>query len=208
MDNLHGTPLNVARYLIKQARKVNPNLIVFAELFTNSDAETAEFVRKIGINSTLKEAQHMLSGDGFVYHFHTKINVANPYLGSLNRLFVENGQVIKYAVRKYPISLVYDLTHDNIPYVERKQIVLHTPLAYLLSMIGTFTGSTKGFDQFYSKKIYVTERKSLYQNDYNYPPIIDKSQLQAVLITYTGKETCSVTGSWNEWKNLTELKLD
>jgi len=33
----------------------------------------------------------MLSGDGFVYHFHNKINVANPYLGSLNRLFVENG---------------------------------------------------------------------------------------------------------------------
>lgn len=45
MDNLHGSPLSVAKYLIREARKVNPNLIVFAELFTNSDAETATFVR-------------------------------------------------------------------------------------------------------------------------------------------------------------------
>jgi glycogen debranching enzyme len=54
MDNLHGTPIHVARYLIKEARKINPNVIVFAELFTSSDEETAVFVKKIGINSVLK----------------------------------------------------------------------------------------------------------------------------------------------------------
>jgi len=36
LDNLHGTPIYVARYLIREARKVNPNLIIFAELFTSS----------------------------------------------------------------------------------------------------------------------------------------------------------------------------
>lgn len=36
MDNLHGTQLNVARHMIKEARKVNPSLIVFAELFTKN----------------------------------------------------------------------------------------------------------------------------------------------------------------------------
>jgi glycogen debranching enzyme len=54
MDNLHGTQINVARYLIKEARKVNPNIIVFAELFTSCDEETAFFVKQIGINSVLK----------------------------------------------------------------------------------------------------------------------------------------------------------
>jgi hypothetical protein len=63
-------------------------LLVFAELFVYIDAETTEFVKQIGINSTLKEAQHMLTGDGFVYHFHNKINVSIPYLGSINRLFI------------------------------------------------------------------------------------------------------------------------
>jgi glycogen debranching enzyme len=37
MDNLHGTQISVARYMIREARRVNPNLIVFAELFTSSD---------------------------------------------------------------------------------------------------------------------------------------------------------------------------
>ena len=42
-------------------------------------------------------------------------------------------------------------------------------------MTGTFIGSTKGFDQFYSQQILVTELKPLYQNDYNYPPVVDRS---------------------------------
>jgi hypothetical protein len=37
-------------------------LVVFAELFTNSDAETATFVREVGLDSTLLEAQDFLSG--------------------------------------------------------------------------------------------------------------------------------------------------
>lgn len=73
MDNLHGTQISVARYMIKEARRVNPNLMVFAELFTSSDEETAVFVKQIGINSVLKEAQHMLSGEAFIRQFHNKI---------------------------------------------------------------------------------------------------------------------------------------
>lgn len=88
MDNLHGTQISVARYMIKEARKVNPNLIVFAELFTSSDAETAVFVKQIGINSVLKEAQHMLSGSEFVRQFHKKIEKTKPYLGTLDRIFI------------------------------------------------------------------------------------------------------------------------
>jgi len=38
----------------------------------------------------------------------------------------------------------------------KNMIHLQTPVAVLISFLGTFTGSTKGFDQFYSKKIDVT----------------------------------------------------
>ena len=36
LDNLHGTPLKVARHMISHARKIKPEIIIFAELFTNS----------------------------------------------------------------------------------------------------------------------------------------------------------------------------
>ncbi len=39
LDNLHGTPLCVAKYLLSKAREVNPNLIIFGELFVNSEKE-------------------------------------------------------------------------------------------------------------------------------------------------------------------------
>lgn len=53
LDNLHGTPLKVARHMINYARQIKPEIIIFAELFTNSDGETAMFCRQGGINSTL-----------------------------------------------------------------------------------------------------------------------------------------------------------
>lgn len=36
LDNCHGTQLNVAKYMVKQARLANPNIIIFAELFTET----------------------------------------------------------------------------------------------------------------------------------------------------------------------------
>ena len=82
--------------MIREARRVNPNLIVFAELFTSAEEETAEFVRQIGINSTLKEMQYLLSGDSLVDSFHRRIDRANSYLGTMDRYFMENGERLKY----------------------------------------------------------------------------------------------------------------
>jgi hypothetical protein len=95
----------------------------------------------------------MLSGEEFVRQFYKRILTSKPYLGALDRLFIENGEIIKYSVKKQPIILVYDLTHDNQTYINKNMHILQTPVSFLLSLIGTFIGSTKGFDQFYSKKI-------------------------------------------------------
>ncbi len=61
-----------------------------------------------------------------------------------------------YSFKQRPVGLVYDLTHDNQTYVARKIQILQTPVSFTLSLIGTFTGSTKGYDQFYSRQISVT----------------------------------------------------
>lgn len=36
IDNAHSTPLHVGQYMVRKARNVNKNLLVFAELFTGS----------------------------------------------------------------------------------------------------------------------------------------------------------------------------
>lgn len=72
-------------------------------------------------------------------------------------------------------------------------------------MVGTFTGSTKGYDQFYSKKIYVTELRPLYSEDFSYPPVIDKSEVNAYLVTFKHGGPCEIVGSWNHWKQSAPL---
>ena len=55
LDNAHTTPVHVSQYLLNAARNKNRNLIVIAELFTNSAKIDSHFVKHLNINYLIRE---------------------------------------------------------------------------------------------------------------------------------------------------------
>ena len=60
IDNAHTTPIHVAEYFIRKARKINPNLFVFCELFTGSKIKDAVYSKRIGVNALIREASQVI----------------------------------------------------------------------------------------------------------------------------------------------------
>jgi len=53
-----ATPLHVGEYMMRKARNVNNNLIVFAELFSGNNEVDAVFTKRMGLNALIVETIH------------------------------------------------------------------------------------------------------------------------------------------------------
>ncbi|RVX68526.1 hypothetical protein B0A52_07950 [Exophiala mesophila] len=176
IDNCHSTPIHVAEYLLDEARKIQPNLAVFAELFTGNEATDFVFVKRLGLSALIREAMQAWSTQELSRVVHRQsgrpigsfdINVSKPSSDRRpNALTNGSGpqtkEVVKH-IRESPVhALFMDCTHDNEMPAQKRDARDTLPTAALVNMCACATGSVMGFDEIYPKLVEIVHEDRLY----------------------------------------------
>ncbi|EGG21391.1 glycogen debranching enzyme [Cavenderia fasciculata] len=177
IDNCHSTPIHVAQYLLDIARAVRPSIYVTCELFTGSEDADSVFVKRLGINSLIREAMvaHDSSELGRVCHRYGGRPICSfesipPSSNDNNAINFTNNQIgVKSLKPTLPPALFMDCTHDNQTPAQKRTIKDTLPNAAIVAMTVSAIGSTRGYDEIYPHTIDLVNEKRIYQvqNDIN-----------------------------------------
>ncbi|KAL1963499.1 hypothetical protein VTN77DRAFT_8080 [Rasamsonia byssochlamydoides] len=172
IDNCHSTPLVVAEYLLDEARRVRPNLTVFAELFTGSEETDYIFVKRLGLSALIREAMQAWSTGELsrLVHRHGGRPIGSFDLdlptGSSPKS-VTGKEVISH-IRQSPVhALFMDCTHDNEVPAQKRDARDTLPNAALVAMCASATGSVMGYDEIYPKLVDLVSETRLYYSKFS-----------------------------------------
>ena len=187
IDNCHSTPIHVAEYLLDEARKVRPNLAVFAELFTGNEQTDYVFVKTLGLSALIREAMQAWSTQELsrLVHRHGgrpigsfEINVPsgsskkdrngqNLMNGSDSETVPTAKEVVKHIRQSAVHALFMDCTHDNEMPAQKRDARDTLPNAALVNMCACATGSVMGYDEIYPKLVEIVHETRMYQSIYS-----------------------------------------
>ena len=227
LDNAHGTPLEVSEYLLTQARKVNPNLLVVAELFTGGWEMDALFVARLGINLMVREAMQVRTPrelSGMVYAYGNgetrsigSIDPSPEHSSSLIRGSYEHPS--KVLVPTATPAVFYDFTHDNETPAQKRTAMDALPTTAIVSFTNTAVASTRGYDQLIPAQLSIVNENRLYRMGIETPEERSAEQvlpgdcslsLKTVLEFNTDSpqtvQSVHVKGSWDNWQRSFELQ--
>ena len=182
VDNCHSTPIAVAEYLLDEARKVRPDLAVFAELFTGSEEMDFVFVERLGLSALIREAMGAWSTGEMsrLVHRHggrpigsfevdevtgsDQQTLQNGQINGVNESSASNGQVV-HRIKRSPVhALFMDCTHDNEVPAQKRDARDTLPNAALVNMCACATGSVMGYDEIYPKLVDLVHEKRIYSS--------------------------------------------
>ena len=168
VDNCHSTPLVVAEHLLDQARRVRPNLAIFAELFTGSEAADWVFVKRLGLSALIREAMQAWSTGELsrLVHSHGGRPIGSFETGEVSSTDgcgqSEAKQIIRKVKRSPLHALFMDCTHDNEVPAQKRDARDTLPNAALVNMCACATGSNMGYDEIYPKLVDLVSETRLY----------------------------------------------
>ncbi|KAL4884419.1 hypothetical protein BJY04DRAFT_182448 [Aspergillus karnatakaensis] len=174
IDNCHSTPLVVAEYLIDEARKVRPDLAIFAELFTGSEEADYIFVKRLGINALIREAMQAWSTGELsrLVHRHGgrpigsfELDLSSPGLDFSKSQSAGSEKEVIRSIRPIPVpALFMDCTHDNEMPAQKRTAKDTLPNAALVAMCDSAIGSVMGYDEIYPKIVDLVHETRLYSS--------------------------------------------
>lgn len=179
IDNCHSTPIAVAEYLLDEARKVRPDLAVFAELFTGSEEMDFVFVERLGLSALIREAMQAWSTAEMsrLVHRHAGRPIGSFEIDEVSgsdKLALENGKTngvndsnsqVIHKIKRSPVhALFFDCTHDNEVPAQKRDARDTLPNAALVSMCACATGSVMGYDEIYPNLVDLVHEKRIYSS--------------------------------------------
>lgn len=165
IDNCHSTPLWVAEHLLDEARRVRPDLMVIAELFTGSEATDYVFAMRLGLTCLIREAMQAWSPAELSRLVHR--HGGRP-IGSFDIDLVGSSQgegedeVVRHVAPANVHALFMDCTHDNEMPAQKRDARDTLPNAALVSMCASATGSVFGYDEVYPRHVNLVSEKRQY----------------------------------------------
>ncbi|KAL1895883.1 bifunctional 4-alpha-glucanotransferase/amylo-alpha-1,6-glucosidase [Sporothrix stenoceras] len=195
IDNCHSTPMHVAEHILDEARRVNPDLYVVAELFTGSEDTDYIFVKRLGLSSLIREAmQAWNTGEmSRLVHKHggrpigsfevdeiTRSEVATKKQSQANGhddnggdkangKAADGGELCREIIRRIRVvpvqALFMDCTHDNEVPAQKRDARDTLPNAALVSMCASATGSVMGYDEIYPRLVDLVNETRLYTSE-------------------------------------------
>ncbi|EGC49156.1 glycogen debranching enzyme [Histoplasma capsulatum var. duboisii H88] len=180
IDNCHSTPLVVAEYLLNEARRVRPDLTVFAELFTGSEETDYLFTKRLGLSALIREAMQAWNATELsrLVHRHGGRPIGSFDIDLLTGDYVrenspdhtnggDRNEAIKH-IREMPIQVLFmDCTHDNEVPAQKRQARDTLPNAALVAMCASASGSVMGYDEIYPKNLDLVKETRVYSSRFS-----------------------------------------